>query len=141
LDAIWFSDRVGFFLRSRVSGCFCPVVKGHGANVYAYAVSSAKVPVYGNVGSVYSQLLGWFYWSPDFVSVVFAYNFSVLLKIRVYRQKLSPLLVQAKREILGFLLHYTIELSYATSQVTNEGHVIIIFKTLEKWSGESCLSL
>jgi hypothetical protein len=94
-----------------VSGCFCPVVKGHGANVNAYAVSSAKVPVYGNVGSMYSQLLGWFYWSPDFVSVVFAYNFSVLLKIRVYRQKLSPLLVQGKREILGFLLHYTIELS------------------------------
>ena len=92
----------------------CPIVEGHGANVYAYAVSGAYVPVNGNVGSVYAQFRGWFYGSPDFVSVVFAYNFSVLLKIRVYRQKLSPLLLQGKREILGFLLHYTTELSYAT---------------------------
>lgn len=95
-----------------MSGCVCPVVKGHGANIDAYAVSGAYVPVDGNVGSVYAQFCGWFYGSPDFVSVVFAYNFSVLLKIRVYRQKLSPFLVQGKREILGFLLHYTTELSY-----------------------------
>ena len=39
------------------------------------------------MSSMYSQLRWRFYGSPDFVSVVFAYNFSVLLKIRVYRQK------------------------------------------------------
>jgi hypothetical protein len=66
----------------------CPVVQRHGANVDAYAVSSAHVPVDSNVGSMYAQLLRRFYWSPDFVSVVFACNLSVLLKIRVYRQKL-----------------------------------------------------
>ena len=91
MDAVWFIDGVRFLLRGRVSGRVCPVVQGHGANVDADAVSSAQVPVYGNVGSVYSQLLRRLYWPPDFVSVVFAYNFSVLLKIRVYRQKLSPL--------------------------------------------------
>jgi hypothetical protein len=95
------------------------VIQRHGANVYAHAVSSAHVPVDSNVSSMYSQLRRRFYWSPDFVAVMFAYNLSVLLEIRVYRQKLSPLLMQGKREILGFLLHYTIELSYALSQVTN----------------------
>jgi hypothetical protein len=98
LDAICFSGWVGFFLGGWVSGRVCPVVQGHGANVNAYAVSSAYIPVYSNVGSMYTQFRGWFYGSPDFVSVVFAYNFSVLLKIRIYRQKLSPLLVQEKQE-------------------------------------------
>ena len=84
--------------------CVCPVVQGHGANVDAYSVSGTYVPVYGNVGSVYAQFFRRFYGSPDFVSVVFAYNFSLLLKIRIYRQKLSPYIVQRKLEILGFLL-------------------------------------
>ena len=74
-----------------MSGRVCPVVERHGANVDACTVSGAYVPVYGNVGTMYAQLRGRFYGSPNFVSVVFAYNFSVLLKIRVYRQKLSPL--------------------------------------------------
>jgi hypothetical protein len=111
LDAVWFIDGVGFFLRSWVSRCFCPIVQGYGANIDAGAVSSANVPVDSDVGPVYTQFFWRFYGSPDFVSVVFAYNVSVLLKIRVYRQKLSPPLVQRKREILGFLLHYTIRLS------------------------------
>ena len=98
MDAVCFAGGVGFLLGGWVSWRVCPIVEGHGANVYAYAVSSAYVPVYGNVGSMYAQFRGWFYWSPDFMSVMFAYNFSVLLKIRVYRQKLSPLLVQEKHE-------------------------------------------
>ena len=101
-----------------MSGCFCPVVKGHRANVDAYAVSGTYVPVNGNVGSMYAQFHGWFYGPPDFVSVVFTHNFSVLLKIRVYRQKFSPSIVQGKWEILGFLLRYVIKLSYVTDQVT-----------------------
>jgi hypothetical protein len=64
------------------------VVQRHGTNVYAHAVSGANVPVDSNVGSMDAQLRRRFYRSPDLVSVVFAYNLSVLLKIRVYRQKL-----------------------------------------------------
>jgi hypothetical protein len=41
---------------------------------------------------MYAQLRRRFYWSPDFVAVVFAYNFSVLLEIGVYRQKLFTIL-------------------------------------------------
>ena len=76
---------------------FSPVIKRYGANVDAHAVSGASVPVDSNVGSVYA-LLGWrFYGSPDFVSVVFSCNLSVFLKIRVYRQKTSPIHNPLKR--------------------------------------------
>jgi len=81
----------------------CPVVKRHGANVDAHAVSSAHVPVDSNVGSVNAQLCRRFYGSPDFVTIVFSSNLAVLLKIRVYRQKLSPIHNSLKRQILGFL--------------------------------------
>jgi hypothetical protein len=97
LYAVWLSGRVGFLLRGRMSRRFCPVVQRHGANVDAYAVSDAHVPVYSNVGSMYAQLLRRLHWSPDFVAVVFSYNLAVLLKIRVYRQKLSPFLTSSKQ--------------------------------------------
>ncbi len=84
---------------------FCPVVKRHGANVYADAIASADIPVYRNILAMYAIFVWGFYWSPDFVTVMFAYNFSVGLKIRVYRQKLSPSLVQVKLKILGFLFY------------------------------------
>jgi hypothetical protein len=64
------------------------VVQRNGTNVHAHTVSGAHVPVDSNVGSVDAQLRRRLYGSPDLVSVVFAYNLSVLLKIRVYRQKL-----------------------------------------------------
>jgi hypothetical protein len=76
----------------------CPVVQGYGANVYAHSISGARVPVDSNVGSVYSHFLRRFYGSPNFVSVMFAYNFSVLLKIRVYRQKLFTISNAGKTE-------------------------------------------
>ena len=66
----------------------CPVIQRDGANVDANAVADADVPIDSNVGPVNAQLLRRFYGSPDFVSVVFAYNLSFGLKIRVYRQKL-----------------------------------------------------
>jgi hypothetical protein len=81
----------------------CPVIQGYWANVYAHAVSGARVPVDGNIGSMYAHLLRWFYGSPDFVSVVFTYNFSVLLKIRVYRQKVHLSIIRDSSRILGFL--------------------------------------
>jgi hypothetical protein len=114
LNAVWFVDGVGFFIGCWVARRFCPVVQGHGTNVNADAVSSAYVPVYGNVASMNAQFLRWFNGPPDFVPIVFSYNFSVLLKIRVYWQKLSPLLVLGKREILGFLLQCTIKIGCAT---------------------------
>jgi hypothetical protein len=70
----------------------CPVIKRYGANVDAHAVPSAHIPVDSNVGSMYAQLLRRLHWSPDFVAVVFAYDLSVLLKIRVYWQKLFTIL-------------------------------------------------
>ena len=88
--AVWLSDRVGFLLRSWMPRRVYQVIQRNGTNVHANAVSSANVPVYRNVGSMDAQLFRRLYGSPNFVSVVFAYNLSVLLKIRVYRQKLSP---------------------------------------------------
>jgi DNA primase catalytic subunit len=80
-----------------VSRRFAPVIQRNWANVDAHAVSRACVPVHCNVGSVYA-LLGWrFYGSPDFVAVVFSCNLSVFLKIRVYRQKTSPIHNPLKR--------------------------------------------
>jgi hypothetical protein len=75
----------------------CPVIQRYGANVDAHAVPSAHIPVYSNVSSMYAQLLRRLHWSPDFVTVVFAYNLSVLLEIRVYRQNFSPFLTSSKR--------------------------------------------
>jgi hypothetical protein len=49
-----------------------------------------------------SKFLGGFNWSPDFVTVMFTYNLSFGLKIRVYWQKIHHINVR-KPQILGFL--------------------------------------
>lgn len=84
MDAVGLADRVRLLL---AAAGFAPVVERNGADADAYTVSSADIPVYSNVGSVNAQFVG-FRGSPDFVSVVFACNLSVGLKIRVYRQKI-----------------------------------------------------
>ena len=78
------ADRVRLLL---AAAGFAPVVERNGADVDAYAVSSADIPVNGNVGSVNAQFVG-FWGTPNIVSVMFAYNLSFGLKIRVYRQKI-----------------------------------------------------
>jgi hypothetical protein len=84
LDAVGLADRVRLLL---AAAGFAPVVERNGADVDAYTISSADIPVYGNVGSVNAQFAV-FGGSPNFVSIVFACNLSVGLKIRVYRQKI-----------------------------------------------------
>ena len=49
-----------------------------------------------------SKFLWGFNWSPDFVTVMFTYNLSFGLKIRVYWQKIHHINVR-KPQILGFL--------------------------------------
>jgi hypothetical protein len=77
----------------------CPVEQGYGTDVYAYSVTCADFPVNSNVGAVYTQLLGRLNWSPNAVSLMFAHNFSVLLEIRVYRQKIPP---QTRKKALKY---------------------------------------
>ena len=84
LDAVGFPHRVGTLIPT---GRLIPVIQGHGADADAYAVADADIPVYSNVGSVNPQFVG-FWGTPNIVSVMFAYNFSFSLKIRVYRQKI-----------------------------------------------------
>jgi hypothetical protein len=63
-----------------------PLIKLHGANLKAYSVSFADVPVYSHVGSSDAQLLRRLRWSPDIHAFLFSSLFAVFLKIRIYRQ-------------------------------------------------------
>jgi len=63
-----------------------PLIKLHGANLKAYSVSFADIPVYSHVGSSDAQLLRRLHWSPDCHAFLFSGLFAVFLKIRIYRQ-------------------------------------------------------
>jgi len=102
LYAVFLSYRVRFFFRKRVSRRFSPLIQRNGANVDAYAVSNAGIPVNSARGSMNAQFLRGLHWSPNFVSVMFADNLAFCLKIRVDRQEIHRL-KSAKRQILGFL--------------------------------------
>lgn len=52
---------------------------------------------------MYAKFRWSFNGAPDFVAVMFTYNLSFSLKIRVYRQKIH-LLKSRKQRILGFLI-------------------------------------
>ena len=84
LDAVSLPNWVRAFL---AAGRFSPIVERHGADANAYAVADADIPVHGNVVSVNAQLTR-FGGTPNIVSIMFAYNFTFSLKIRVYRQKI-----------------------------------------------------
>ena len=73
-----------------MSGRFAPIIERYRADVNADTVAHADIPVHGDVGSMYSLLRGELHWSPDFMPIMFAYNLSILLKIRVNRQKQLP---------------------------------------------------
>lgn len=82
---------------------FSPIIEGNGTNIDAYAISNADIPVNSYVGPMYALFRGRLYRTPDFMTVVFSSNLSLVLKIRVYRQKRSPR-NSWKGKILGFLL-------------------------------------
>ena len=103
LYAVFFACRIRFAFREWVSRGISPIIQRDGANVDAYAISDAAIPVYCAGCSVYSKFFGGFNWSPDFVTVMFTYNLSFSLKIRVYWQKIH-LNYFRKPQILGFLL-------------------------------------
>jgi hypothetical protein len=69
-----------------------PVKQGHGANVDAYSVSGANVPVNGHAGPMNAEFLGRINRSPHIMSIVLTYNLAVFLKVWVYRQIDSPIL-------------------------------------------------
>ena len=99
MDAVGFTDGVRLLCPT---GCFCPIIEGYGTDVDTYAVSYANVPVHSYVGSVDTQFVG-FGCPPDFVAIVFAYNLTFGLKIRINRQKFHHS-SSSGAEILGFLL-------------------------------------
>lgn len=91
LYAVVFSHRVRFFFAKWVPRRVNQLIQRNRANVYAYSVSDTGVPVYGAGCSVNTELLRGYDGSPNFVSVMFANYLAFCLKIRVYRQKSSPL--------------------------------------------------
>ncbi len=82
-----------------------PIIERNWADIDAYAVSDAAIPVYSAGCSMNSKFLRGFNGTPDFVSVMFTYNLSFGLKIRVYRQKIH-LIKSRKQRILGFLIFW-----------------------------------
>jgi hypothetical protein len=74
-----------------VPGGVNPVIEGDGADIDADAIAQADIPIHSDVSSMNAQL-GWgFNGAPDLVSIMFAYNLAVFLKIRINRQNSSPL--------------------------------------------------
>ena len=56
-----------------------PVIKRDGADTYAHAIANADIPVYSSVGAVDTKFSA--FAVPNFVAIVFAYNFEFVLKI------------------------------------------------------------
>jgi hypothetical protein len=75
----------------------CPFENCNGTYVYAYSVACTDFPAYGYIGSMYSKLLRWLYWSPDVVVVVLADNLALLLKVRINRQ--GNIAMQSLKEV------------------------------------------
>jgi hypothetical protein len=84
LDAVRLPYGVGAFLAVR---SFSPVIQGYGADIDAYTVADADIPIHRHVGPVDTQFAR-FAGAPNLMPIVFAYNFAFSLKIRVYRQKI-----------------------------------------------------
>ncbi len=80
-------------------GGISPIVKGNWANVDTDTVTDTAVPVNGAGCSMNSQFIRGFHWTPDFVSIVFAYDLAFGLKIRINRQNNSPQLVHGSDDI------------------------------------------
>ncbi len=97
LNAVIFTHRVRFLLRKRMTRRLAPVIERYGTHIDAYAVADTNVPVYCDVCSMNSLPGGKLDWSPDFVSLVLRNNLSILLKISVDRQKISPAIFGRKR--------------------------------------------
>ena len=87
--AVIFSSGVRFSVGKRMSGGIGPIVERYRAYINAYTVSDATIPVYSTGCSVYAKFRGSFDGPPDFVAVMFTYNLSFSLKIRVYWQKIT----------------------------------------------------
>ncbi len=64
-----------------------PIIKGDRADTYAYAITDADIPVYSCVGTVDTKLSA--FAVPNFVAIVFAYNFEFVLKIWIDWQKIT----------------------------------------------------
>jgi len=88
LYAVLFARRVRFSFAKGMPRRFSPFIQGNGADIDAYAVSDAAIPIHRAGCSMDSKLLWGYDGSPDFVSVVFADYLAFCLKIRVNRQKI-----------------------------------------------------
>ena len=99
LDAGALAGWVGFAVGKRMTGRVHHVIERDGADIGAEAVAHADIPVHCRVASMDTQLGRGLDGSPNFVSTVFTYNFAFSLKIRVNRQKQSPLKLRRSRHI------------------------------------------
>jgi hypothetical protein len=84
--AVLFSCGIRFLFRSGMPWRISPVEQCHRTDFNAHAITCANIPVDCNSGSMYALLLGWFNGSPNVVTLMLAYNFAFLLKVRIYRQ-------------------------------------------------------
>jgi hypothetical protein len=88
LNAVFFASRVSFTVRNWVTRHVNHIIQGYGTNVRADAVSDTTIPIDSCKGSVDTQFSRGFDGSPDFVTVMFANDLAVFLKIRINWHKI-----------------------------------------------------
>ena len=74
LYTVFLSRRVRFTFRKRMPRRISPIIQRNGANVDAYSVSNAAIPIYSAGCSMNTEFLRSFNGSPYFVAVVFGYD-------------------------------------------------------------------
>jgi hypothetical protein len=82
-----------------VSRRISPFIKRNRADIDAYAISDADIPIHRRGCSMNPKLLRRLDGPPDFVAVMFAYDLAFSLKIRVNWQKISPINLLGSEDI------------------------------------------
>jgi hypothetical protein len=99
LDAFLLTGGVCFSLRKRMSRRFSPIIKANRANINTHPIANTGIPVYGAGCAVNPKFLRGVNRSPHFMAIMFTYNLTFSLKIRVNRQKNSPLKISETTNI------------------------------------------
>jgi len=99
LNALRFAGWVSFSVRKGVPRRVHHLVERHGADVCAYAVSDAYIPIHRNVCSMDSKGCWGFNGTPDFVATMLASGLAFSLKIRINRQNKSPIKLRRREHI------------------------------------------
>lgn len=91
LYAFFLSSWKSLFLRFWMPRSVSPLVKLNWANLYAYSMSFANVPIHSYIGSSDAQFRRRINSSPNRDTFLFSSFLSVFLEIRIYWQKISPI--------------------------------------------------